>query len=331
MKKQAEIYYFLGHEQFQPEQLLEDAIVAEKVGFDGLFVSEHFNPWVADMGASGFALTTLGAIAARTKKIKLMTGVISPLFRYHPAVIAQAAATIDRLSNGRFTLGIGTGESINETPLGFNFPAYKERSERLIEAVEIIEKLLNGEKINYKGKYYRSENVKLYSPPVTKVPIFISANGPKSASIAAQYSDGIIVSVKNEEESLQRVVNPFKVEAKVKNKQKAKIIATRWSVFAKNTDEAYKALKPWRGLRAPDRDLANDPANLQLAADNLNRQDIVERFTVINKIEDYIKDYSTLITKLNADMVVIQTTSISHQQELIKNLGKTVIPELKNL
>src|SRR5580698_10927010 len=102
-----QIYYYLGHEQFQPEVLVHHAQLAEEAGFDGIFISEHFNPWVADKGAAGFALSTLGAIAQATKKIKLMTGVITPLYRYHPAVVAQAAATIDRLSDGRFMLGVG--------------------------------------------------------------------------------------------------------------------------------------------------------------------------------------------------------------------------------
>ena len=140
------VYYFLGHEQFQPEILVKHAIAAEKSGFDGVFVSEHFNPWVADKSAGGFAFSTLGAISAVTKNLKLATGVVTPLFRYHPAVVAQAAATLDRLSNGRFELGLGTGEALNEIALGHNFPDYKERSERIIEAIEIIKKLLNGEK-----------------------------------------------------------------------------------------------------------------------------------------------------------------------------------------
>src|SRR6202012_5582008 len=116
--------------------LVKHAQFAEKVGFDGIFISEHFNPWVADKGAAGFAFSTLGAIAATTEKIKLMTGVITPLFRYHPAVVAQAAATIDRLSNGRFMLGVGNGESINEAALGYEFPKYKERADRMKEALE---------------------------------------------------------------------------------------------------------------------------------------------------------------------------------------------------
>ena len=119
-------YWFLADEQFQPEEIVEHAALAEKLGFDGVMISEHLQPWVDDKGTSGFAFATLGAIAAKTSKIKMITGVTTPLFRFHPAIVAQASATIDRLSNGRFELGIGTGENLNEAPLGLVFPGYKE-------------------------------------------------------------------------------------------------------------------------------------------------------------------------------------------------------------
>ena len=136
-------YYFCGHEQWQPEQLVRHAVLAEEAGFDGVVVSEHFHPWVDDESASGFAFSTLGAMAQATERVRLVTGVTTPLFRYHPGVVAQAAATIDRLSNGRFDLGVGTGENINEGPLGYSFPAYKERAGRMREALQIMRRLLD--------------------------------------------------------------------------------------------------------------------------------------------------------------------------------------------
>ena len=113
--------YFCGHEQWQPEELVNHAVLAEKAGFDMVVVSEHFHPWVDDSSAAGFAFATIGAMAAATDRLEFVTGVTTPLFRYHPAVVAQAAATLDRLSWGRFTLGVGTGENINEGPLGYHF------------------------------------------------------------------------------------------------------------------------------------------------------------------------------------------------------------------
>ncbi len=202
--------YFCGHEQYQPEELVEQAVLAEESGFDMVVVSEHFHPWVDDVSASGFAFATIGAMAARTEHIEYATGVTTPLFRYHPGVVAQAAATLDRLSGGRFTLGVGTGENINEGPLGYEFPAYAERNARMTESLEIMRRLLDGEKLTYDGEYYKTDRAKLYSPPFGPVPILMAAGGPKSATLAGEKAQGVITSVKDPAETIERVIDPLK-------------------------------------------------------------------------------------------------------------------------
>lgn len=326
----AQIYYFLGHEQFQPEVLVKHAQIAESAGFDGVFVSEHFNPWTADAGKAGFALSTLGAIAISTQHIKLMTGVITPLFRYHPAVIAQAAATIDRLSQGRFMLGVGTGESINETALGYEYPKYQERSERMKEALHIMTRLFAGDKLSFDGIYYKTKSAKLYSPPLHKIPILLAAGGPKSADLAGELADGVIVSVKDSHEALENVLRPAKDKAAVSGKKDFLTLTSKWTVFAKDTDEAWEALLAWRGLRAPERDSATDPQELQEKADSLPRSDILSRYTLISNAEQYIEAYKSLISILTPDIVVIQTTGID-QERVIRMLGKDVLPVLRTL
>lgn len=323
------IYYFLGHEQFQPEVLVEHAKLAEAVGFDGVMVSEHFNPWVADVGASGFAFTTLGAIAQQTTKLELLTGVVTPLFRYHPAVVAQAAATIDRLSDGRFSLGVGTGEAINEEALGYTFPAYQERAERMSEAIQIMHDLLTGKKVSFHGKYYQTQNTKLYSPPLHTVPIYLAAGGPKSATLAADLADGLITSVKDVSETEANVLEPARKEADKQHKPSPALIATRWTVFAHNEEEAWQALQAWRGLRAPDRNKATDPLTLQQEADSLSHSEIVQRYIIVGTAKAYIDAYQPLVSDLGAETIVIQTTSAHDQEKLIKLLGNEVIPALK--
>ena len=184
--------YFCGHEQFQPEVLVRHAVAAEDAGFDMLLVSEHFHPWVDDLGASGFAFATIAAMAQATSTIEITTGVTTPLWRYHPAVVAQAAATLDRLSGGRFNLGVSTGENLNEGPLGYDFPKYAERAARMSEALDIMRRLLDGEKVTYEGTWYQTDRAKLYSPPVHDLPIYMAAGGPKSAALAAQKAEGVI-------------------------------------------------------------------------------------------------------------------------------------------
>jgi coenzyme F420-dependent glucose-6-phosphate dehydrogenase len=318
------IYMFCSSEQFQPEALVEHAVLAEKAGFDGIMISEHFHPWVDDYGASGFTFSTLGAIAARTKKIHLMTAVITPLFRYHPAVVAQAAATIDRLSGGRFELGIGSGENINESPLGFSFPGYQERSQRIIEAIEIISGLLSGTSLDFNGKFYTTKSAKLYSPPIGEIPILLAAGGPQTASLAAKYCDGIMISVKDIQEAKNLVAIPTG-----KPNAKFLIVANRWSIYAQDDGEAWTALRAQRGLRAPSRAVAG-PIELQAEADNMPRREILNKFHRIKTAKDYIDTYGPLITELGADIIGIQTTS-TDQLSTIAMIGKEVLPHLRKL
>lgn len=321
----AKFYWFLGHEQFQPEILIKHALVAERAGFDGVMVSEHFNPWVADSGAAGFAFATLGALAQATTKIELMTAVTSPLFRYHPAVVAQAAATIDRLSGGRFALGVGSGEKINEAPLGINFPAYRERSARLDEALTIMNRLLNGEKLSFRGQYYMTDNAKLYSPPLHPIPILVAAGGPQTATLAGEKADGVIVSVKDATETKEQVIGPAQAAAKDK---KLILAATHWSVYASNEEEAWLALKPWRGLRAPSRAEAIDPEELQREADQLKQSDILMRYHMSRSPQDLISAYLPLVRDLHADIIGFQCTSVD-QVGLIELIGREVLPKLR--
>jgi coenzyme F420-dependent glucose-6-phosphate dehydrogenase len=323
----AQIYWFCGHEQFQPEVLVEHAKLAEKAGFDGIMVSEHFHPWVDDDGASGFAFSTLGAMAEATERLKLMTAVTTPLFRYHPAVVAQAAATIDRLSGGRFELGLGSGENINEAPLGHEFPKYAERSARLREALVIIRRLLAGEQLEFDGKYYQTKAAKLYSPPLHSVPLYLAAAGPKTAALAGELANGIIASVKELSEIQEKAIQPYLASA---GSRPTTIIATRWSVYAKDDEEAYQALRSWRGLRAPSRATATNPAELRQEADSLPRSEILSRYSHLRSAGEYVSAYGPLITELGADIIGIQTTSLDIET-LIAMIGREVLPELRKL
>jgi coenzyme F420-dependent glucose-6-phosphate dehydrogenase len=321
--------YFCGHEQWQPEELVEHAVLAEKAGFDMVVVSEHFHPWVDDASASGFAFSTSGAMAARTERIEYTTGVTTPLFRYHPGVVAQAAATLDRLSGGRFTLGVGTGENINEGPLGYSFPAYAERNARMTEALEIMRRLLDGEKLTFDGEYYVTDRAKLYSPPIGPVPILMAAGGPKSATLAGEMAQGVITSVKDPAETVEKVIDPLRKAATEAGQPDPIVLATRWSIFAENEDEAWEALYSWRGLRAPGRLEAVDPQELREKADQLPREEVLGRYSLVNNVDEVVDTYRPLVDELNADIVTIQMASLD-QPALIEFLGAEVLPRLRN-
>jgi coenzyme F420-dependent glucose-6-phosphate dehydrogenase len=322
--------YFCGHEQFQPEELVRHAVLAEEAGFDMVEVSEHFHPWVDDLGASGFAYATIGAMAQATDRIEFVTGVTTPLWRFHPAVVAQAAATLDRLSAGRFTLGVGTGENLNEGPLGYEFPRYAERAARMDEALDIMRKLLDGEKLTYDGEYYRTDRAKLYSPPIDGVDILMAAGGPKSATLAGAKAEGVITSVKDPAETFERVIEPARASARETGRDEPTILASRWSIRASDADEAWTALGAWRGLRAPGRLEAVDPMDLRIRADAMDRSEILDRYSLVDGPNAYIDVYGPLITDVHADIVAIQTTSLD-QEGTIAMLGSDVLPALREL
>lgn len=320
--------YFCGHEQWQPEELVQHAVLAEQSGFDMVVVSEHFHPWVDDVSASGFAFATIGAMAAATESIEFATGVTTPLFRYHPGVVAQAAATLDRLSEGRFTLGVGTGENINEGPLGYEFPKYAERNARMTESLEIMRRLLDGEKLTYPGEYYQTDRARLYSPPIGPVPILMAAGGPKSATLAGEKAQGVITSVKDPAETTERVITPLREAAAKEGNPDPIVLATRWSLFAADEDEAWKSLYPWRGLRAPGRLEAVDPQELREKADELPRDDVLGRYSLVNSVDEIVDTYRPLVDDLGADIVTFQMASLD-QPALIELLGKEVLPRLR--
>jgi len=184
--------YKLMSEEHGPKDLVKNAQRAEEAGFDFAAISDHFSPWLEEQGHSPLAWSVLGAIAQATTRLGLMTAVTCPTMRYHPAIVAQAAATLGILSDDRFTLGLGSGERLNEHVIGTGWPGIAERHERFCEAIDIIQGLLTGELNNYRGKHLQLENAKLYDRPKTKPPIVIAAGGPQAAKLAGEKGDGLM-------------------------------------------------------------------------------------------------------------------------------------------
>ncbi|MEM8923545.1 MAG: TIGR03557 family F420-dependent LLM class oxidoreductase [Actinomycetota bacterium] len=322
--------WLASHESTQPEVLVDQAVRAESVGFDAVFASDHFHPWVDEDSASGFVWTWLGSVAARTSTVELATAVTTPLFHYHPAMIAQAAATVDRLSGGRFLLGVGTGENINSGPMGYPFPPYAERIGRMGEALEIMHRLFAEEKVDFDGEFYTLDKAKLYSPPVGNVPILMGAGGPKSAAFAGANADGLITSVKDPGEAMARVIKPFKEAAELSGNADPMVLATRWVVLADGDDEAWEALAAMRGLRAPGRLEAVDPMVLRQRADEMDRSEVLDKYTVVSSAEQLIEAYRPLVTEIGAHYISIQVASVD-PDTTIDMIGRDVLPALREL
>jgi len=183
--------YKLAAEGFGPKELVRQARLAEASGFDFVEISDHFHPWLDSQGHSPFAWSVLGAIAAGTDSLGLATGVTCPTVRYHPAVIAQAAATMSLLSDGRFTLGLGSGERLNEHVVGRGFPAVAERQAMLREAIEIIRLLWSGGYHSYRGEYLDLEDARVFDLPEQLPQIIVAAGGSDAAELAAELGDGM--------------------------------------------------------------------------------------------------------------------------------------------
>lgn len=185
--------YKLMTEQHGPADLVRNAKRAEQAGFDFAAISDHYFPWLEEQGHAPFAWSVLGAVAEATKDLGLMTAVTCPIMRYHPAIIAQAAATMGLLADGRFTLGLGAGERLNEHVVGAGWPGVVERHERLSEALDIIQGLLAGKLTTYRGQHFQLDHAKLFDRPKRKLPVIVAAGGPEAGRLAGEKADGLMV------------------------------------------------------------------------------------------------------------------------------------------
>ncbi|MFQ6395598.1 TIGR03557 family F420-dependent LLM class oxidoreductase [Nocardia sp. KC 131] len=274
--------YKLSAEGFGPAELIRQAVRAEAAGFDFVEISDHFHPWLDEQGHSPFAWTVLGAIAARTDRIGLATGVTCPTVRYHPAIVAQAAATLALVSDGRFTLGVGSGERLNEHVVGAGFAgSVGVRHEMLREALEIIRLLWRGGYRSYGGKYLQLSDARIFDLPQRLPVIAVAAGGPAAARVAAELGDGLFATAPDAE-----VVERYRAEGGVGPRYAEVPVA--WA-----SDEATAARAAWATSRwaltgwKVMSELPN-PVNFAAASAMIGEEDVRGQFTCGNDPERYI-------------------------------------------
>jgi TAT-translocated FGD2 family F420-dependent dehydrogenase len=271
------IGFVLAHEQFRTDQLVAQARAAEQAGFQYVWASDHIQPWQDNEGHSMFPWLTLALVGNSTSRITFGTGVTTPTYRYHPAVVAQAFASLAILSPGRVFLGVGTGEQLNEKATTNTFGKYTERHDRLIEAIDLMRQLWTGQRISFAGRYFQTDNLKIYDVPATPPPIFVAASGPKSAKLAGQYGDGWITQARD-------VTNPKLLAALGAGAQAAgrdvKTLGKRVEMFAVVGDAAAanRAADLWR-FSAGGFDRTN-PAEIQRAAESVPLEKVLANWTV---------------------------------------------------
>jgi coenzyme F420-dependent glucose-6-phosphate dehydrogenase len=264
--------YKASAEQFGPAELLEFARHAERVGLEIVAISDHFQPWRHHGGHGPAALPWLGAAAAATERAVLGTSVLTPTLRYHPSVIAQAFATLGLLAPGRVFLGVGTGESMNETPVtGDAFPDRKERRRRLAEAIKLIRMLWTEERVDFDGEYYRTSKATIYDRPDEPVPIYVAASGPLAAKLAGRAGDGFICTSGKDpalyEELLGKVAEGAEAAgrdtAEIRRMIEVKVAYDRVPDFARESCGWWAAL----ALTQEEKEGVDDPIEMERLAD----------------------------------------------------------------
>ncbi|MFI1994296.1 glucose-6-phosphate dehydrogenase (coenzyme-F420) [Actinoplanes sp. NPDC020271] len=291
--------YKASAEQFAPAELLKYGILAEELGFDSVFVSDHLQPWRHDGGHAPAALPWLGALAARTERILVGTSVLTPTFRYHPAVVAQAFATLGCLAPGRAILGVGSGESLNEVPLGTQWPDGKERFARLKEAVLLIQKLWAEDRVTYEGQFYKTENATIYDKPSSPVPIYIGASGPAATRLAGRIADGFITTSGKGHALYTDTLLPAVKEGAEKGGKKIDDLDLMIEVkvsFDDDLDRARNDTHYWGALALSPEEKTGveDPVEMQRLADALPVERTATRWIVSSDPEEHaakVKEY----------------------------------------
>lgn len=328
---QLQLGWKAGPEQYPPNELLDYAVVAEQSGFDTIDSSDHFNPW-SEAGQASFVWTWLGAVAVRTSKICMGTGVTCPILRYNPAIIAQAAATVSVLAPGRFYLGVGTGEALNEYAATGMWPGYNERQAMLAEAIDLIRALWSGQQITYDGTYYETRKAKLYTPPASQIPLYVSSRVPGSAAFAGQYGDGLITVGGSEPEQYKEILKNFDDAARSEGKDPSKMpkqIELNVA-YTDDTDAAIECQKKyWAGSFIPalfDQKIYT-PKMSQENGKMVGADTIMKTSCISGKAEDHIK-YAQQFIDLGFTTLFFHSAG-PDQRSFLQRYGSDVLPQIR--
>ncbi len=326
----AKIGYAAMLEQFHPTDLLDWCAQAEAAGFSaGFMVSEHFHPWTPQQGQSAFAWSFMGALGTRTA-LPFGTAVTCPGFRYHPAVIAHAAATLGAMFPGRFYLGLGAGEALNEHVVGGVWPEVGVRSAMMFESIEIINKLFTGNVVKHKGEFFTLESAKLYTRPEQPVPIYVATAGPVNAKRTGKFADGIIT-VGAADEKIAMLWAKYEEGAREAGKDPSgspKLLQIHIS-WARTDEEARdQAVLEWPngGMAFPKQDIKN-PEDFAAMAKLVGPDDFKNRVLMTSDLgahRAHIQHY----LDMGFDEVHLHNVG-RNQAEFIEVFGKEVLPQLK--
>jgi coenzyme F420-dependent glucose-6-phosphate dehydrogenase len=317
--------YFYGpaFEQFPPEELLRQSVAAERAGFDGISCSDHLQPWW-DGGESGATWPTLGAIGHATDEILLGTGVTPTAARYHPALIAQAWMTLERLNPGRMFLGIGSGEALNEVPIGDDWPPPGDQIARMDEALGFIDRLWRGETVTERGRFYTLRDCRIWTPADRRPPIWVSAFGSKAAEVAARRGDGVWTLP--DPESTPGLLDAYRAaggDGEV-------VFQALWS-WAETDEAALEGCRVWKGAQPKEyytRDWHVPGSMYEHGEEEMSDEEFLQQGIIGADPEHHVARIREL-EEMGASVIVLQNCSGADPMAAIGVYGEHVLPALK--
>jgi coenzyme F420-dependent glucose-6-phosphate dehydrogenase len=321
-------YFFAcAHEQFPPDDLLLQAVEAERAGFDGIGCSDHFQPWW-EPGESGHAWVWLGAVGQATERVPLGTAVTPPGQRYHPALIAQMLTTLERLNPGRAYVGIGSGESLNESPLGMDWPPVSEQVDRMEEGLEIMHRLFDGERVSG-GRYFKTKDAVLHTRADRRPPFYVSAFGKRAAGVAARLGDGLWTLA--DPEAAPPIIDAYRAACDDAGREPGEILLHAGFSWASDDEAAFEGSKVWKAA-FPDEfyvDDWHDPKAMQEHAQaNVSDDEFREGF-LIGSDTEAMAERVREIEKMGATIVVLMNISGADPHGAIRAYGSEVLPALR--
>ena len=318
----------LATEQFAPRAIVEQAVEVEGAGFDGLNLSDHYQPWW-EPGESGHAWVMLGAVGEVTDRIPIGTGVTAPVHRHHPAVVAQAFMTLEALFPGRAFLGIGSGEALNESPCGMDWPAVGEQVGRMQEALEIIGRLFDGERLDYDGRFFRTKAAILHTRAERRPPIYVSAFGPRAARIAARLGDGLWTL--GDPEMAPEVIDAYRTAREEAGRDEGEIILQAGFSWAEDDDAALEGARVWKSTQVPEYftdDWFDPRAMYRNAEKQVSDEEFTDSFIVSSDPSHHVERVREL-ESLGATIVCLQNASGAAPLGALRTYGERVLPELR--
>lgn len=322
----------LAHERFEPGDLLRQAVQAEVAGFDGVCCSDHLAPWWEPgepaPAACGNAWVWLGAAGQATSEVSIGSAVTALVHRYNPVVVAQQVATLESMFPGRAFLGVGSGEAMNEVPAGMRWPGTGEQLERTEEALTIITRLLNGQTVDFEGRFFRTRGARLYLRPERRPPVYMSAFYEGAAEVAGRLADGVWTL--GDPERAPAVIAAYRRGAEAAGREPGEIILQTLASFGATDERALEASREWKGtlVDAAYTDDLHDPGEIRAAGEQIADETFIAK-AIVSADPDVHVGTLTLMREMGATAIVVMNVAGDDPSALFTAYGARVLPELR--